>query len=56
MPFYTADGRLEGVLGMDMSAADVLAYERKYQLGVVVLCLLVTALVLPIGIGVGTDG
>ena len=28
-PFYHPDGRLEGILGIDIDASDVLAYERK---------------------------
>lgn len=31
MPLYTADGRQDGILGIDVSAASVLAHEREYQ-------------------------
>jgi len=29
-PFYRSDGQMEGILGMDISAADVLAHERQF--------------------------
>jgi two-component system, sensor histidine kinase and response regulator len=29
-PFYRSDGRMEGILGMDINAADVLSHEHKF--------------------------
>lgn len=49
-PFYTTDGQLEGILGMDVSAESVIAHERQYRLIIWLVCALVTAFVLPIGL------
>jgi adenylate cyclase len=50
-PLVAADGTLEAVLGIDMSAADVLAYERRYLSLSVLTSVLVCLLVLGVGIG-----
>lgn len=48
-PFYTADGRLDGVLGMDMSASTVIAYEREQELTAILMCLVAGLVALAAG-------
>jgi signal transduction histidine kinase len=48
-PFYKSDGSREGILGMDIAAADVLAQERKL-LSVAVLAFVCT---IPLGMAAG---
>lgn len=52
-PFYRSDGRMEGILGMDISAADVLANEHQFLwMGLLVLAATVP-LVLVLGFWFG---
>ncbi len=48
IPFFTADGKVEGILGLDMCADDIIAYENEILI-IIVLISLVTALVFGIG-------
>jgi class 3 adenylate cyclase len=43
-PFYTSDGKVEGILGVDMSAEKVLAYEQKYLTTIIIVSLMVSML------------
>ncbi|MCB2018176.1 MAG: hypothetical protein KDF54_11825, partial [Hydrogenophaga sp.] len=47
-PLYLPDGRLDGILGMDMSANHVLAQQRKYQLVLWGASALLTLLLMPL--------
>jgi class 3 adenylate cyclase len=53
VPFYTPDGRLEGVLGLDMSAETALAYERRTQFAVLLMRVVIIFIVVPVGVAVG---
>lgn len=52
VPLYNADGSLEAILGMDISAERVLAHERQYKMIVWLVCIVATVVVLPIGLEV----
>jgi len=47
-PLYLPDGRLEAVLGMDVSAERILAQERRYQIAIWGACALLMLLFMPV--------
>lgn len=47
-PLYLPDGRLEAVLGLDISATHILAKERRYQLVLWGACASLTLLLMPL--------
>lgn len=47
-PLYLPDGRLEAVLGLDISAAHIVAKERRYQFGLWGACALLAVLLMPL--------
>lgn len=47
-PLYLPDGRLEAVLGLDISAAHIVAKERRYQLVLWSACALLAVLLMPL--------
>lgn len=49
-PFFTAGGKLEGVLGMDMSAKQITDYEQSYLTIIILLALGVSLVVAILGI------
>lgn len=49
-PLRSADGQVVAVLGMDISAADVLSQERTFLLRLAAICGVIALLVLPIGL------
>jgi len=49
-PFFTKDGKVEGILGMDMSAAKVLSYEKKFLMTIIFVSLIVSFLVAVVGL------
>lgn len=49
VPLLSPDGRVVAVLGMDISATDVLGQERSFLLLLAAICLVIALLMLPIG-------
>ena len=47
-PLYLPDGRLDAVLGMDVSAARIVAHERRYQIAIWGACALLMLLLMPV--------
>jgi class 3 adenylate cyclase len=47
-PLYLPDGRLDAVLGMDVSAERIVAHERRYQIAVWSACAALTLLFMPL--------
>jgi len=47
-PLYLPDGRLDAVLGMDISAHRVLAHERQYQIVIWLACAVLILLIMPL--------
>lgn len=47
-PIYRADGQVDAVLGMDISAEHILGHERRYQIVVWGACALLTLLFMPL--------
>jgi class 3 adenylate cyclase len=47
-PLYRPDGRVEAVLGMDISADRIVAHERQYQIAIWGACALFTLLFMPL--------
>lgn len=47
-PIYRLDGRVEAVLGMDISAERILAHERRYQFVIWGACALLSLLFMPL--------
>lgn len=52
VPLYLPDGRVDAVLGLDMSADHILAQERRYQYVLWGTCLLLTLLLMPLAYGI----
>ncbi|HSC76294.1 MAG TPA: adenylate/guanylate cyclase domain-containing protein [Pseudomonadales bacterium] len=48
-PIYTGDGKLDGILGIDVSAESIYQHEHDYKIRVWILCGVVLAMVLPVG-------
>jgi class 3 adenylate cyclase len=49
-PIFSRNGDLAGVVGMDVSAKHVLAYENQFLLFVIIVCAIVTGVVISIGV------
>jgi HAMP domain-containing protein len=52
VPLYLPDGRVDAVLGLDMSADHILEQERRYQYVLWGTCLLLTLLLMPLAYGI----
>lgn len=48
-PIFTSDGKLDGIIGIDVSAKNVIKHERKYKITVYALSTTVGLMLLPVG-------
>lgn len=48
-PIFTSTGKLDGIIGIDVSAQNVIAHELNYKISVYVISVVVALLMLPIG-------
>jgi len=48
-PIFTAAGKLDGIIGIDVSAQNVIEHERHYKISVYVISGVVVLLMLPVG-------
>ncbi len=49
-PVFTSDGKLDGIIGVDVSAENVIEHERQYKMTVWLVSGFVVLLVLPLGL------
>jgi adenylate cyclase len=48
-PIFTSTGKLDGIIGIDVSAQNIIAHELHYKISVYIISVIVALLMLPIG-------